>query len=171
MMTLADTVLTAVVAVVLVTTVPVAVVLVATILDATILDATIFVATIFVATILDATILDATVFVATILVMTATRVHASIELRLAEYHDPVSGIRTLLSGNRTDKMIVQSCRGRARNVLRLVSDEVTTLGACLERQPVARARSPCGALESRTGVTTPAQEPVPTVASQMKASY
>jgi hypothetical protein len=151
MMTLADTVLPAVVAVVLVTTVPVATVFVATILDATV----------FVATMLDATIL----------VMTATRVHASIEPRLAEYRDPVSGIRTLSSDNRTDRIIVQSCLERARNVLRLVSDGVMTLGACWERQPVARARSPCGALESRTGVTTPAQEPVPTVASQMKASY
>jgi hypothetical protein len=154
MMTLADTVLTAVVAVVLVTTVPVATV-------AVVLVTTVPVATVFVATILDATIL----------VMTATRAHASIELRLAEYRDPVSDIRTSSSGNRTDEMIVKSCREWARNVLRLVSDGVTTPGACLERQPVARARSPCGALESRTGVTTPAQEPVPTVASQMKASY
>jgi hypothetical protein len=63
---------------------------------------------------------------------------------------------------------LQPARGE-RAILR--SDGVAMPGACLETKPVARARSPFGALESRTRVTTPAREPVTTLASPLKAGY
>lgn len=135
--------------------------------------ATAVVATAVVAIALVATTLVATVLVAIAVVVTTT--HLLAEFHRTAYRDSMSGIRTSLSDGRTDRVFVQNCREqnarcpKAPKALEL--DAIATRTARLERQPVARARSPCGALESRTGVTTPAQELVITVASQLKASY
>jgi hypothetical protein len=110
-----------------------------------------------------AVVLVAVVFVAALLVAaaTATATRVLLEPRRTEPHDLMSGIRTFSSGRRTYEVNVENHRGRARKVRGVRSDAVATPGACMERQPVARARSPCGPLESRTGVTMPVERSSP----------
>ena len=78
---------------------------------ATVLVATVHLATLLVATVLVATVLVATALAANALVATAT--HLLAELRRTAYYDSTSGIRTSMSGGRTDCVIAQSCRPRS----------------------------------------------------------
>lgn len=115
----------------------------------------------------------AIVFVTTALVASAilTTTGLLVDICRAAHNNSMSGTRTLPSGVRTDEQITpnrstwtKSARTRRRDVL-------PTLGGSPQSHPVARARLPCGGLESRTGLTTAARELVTTVASQMKAGY